>query len=75
MFYLKLRVKVFRIPVYEENIDHVTGVLYAKDLLPHLNKKDFEWQAILRPPFFVPENKKLDDLMQEFSQLKRIWLL
>ena len=59
-----------RIPVYEENIDHVIGVLYAKDLLPHLNKKDFEWQAILRPPFFVPENKKLDDLMQEFQSIK-----
>ena len=48
-----------RIPVYEENIDHVIGVLYAKDLLPHLNKKDFEWQAILRPPFLCLKTKNL----------------
>ncbi len=59
-----------RIPVYNENIDNVSGVLYAKDLLPHLQKKEFDWQSTLRPPFFVPENKKLDDLMQEFQSKK-----
>jgi len=59
-----------RIPVYEESIDTVTGVLYVKDLLPHLNKKSFNWTSILREPFFVPENKKLDDLMVEFQNKK-----
>ena len=62
-----------RIPVFEENIDKVVGILYVKDLLPHLNKKIFDWKAILREPFFVPENKKLDDLMQEF-QIKKVHL-
>ncbi|WP_439150998.1 gliding motility-associated protein GldE [Winogradskyella sp.] len=62
-----------RIPVYEENIDTVKGVLYVKDLLPHLNKKKFNWTTILREPFFVPENKKLDDLMVEF-QTKKVHL-
>ena len=59
-----------RIPVYEESIDHIKGILYIKDLLPHLNKKDFDWTSILRDPFFVPENKKLDDLMIEFKTKK-----
>ena len=62
-----------RIPVYKESIDNVVGVLYAKDLLPHLNKKSFNWTSILREPFFVPENKKLDDLMVEF-QTKKVHL-
>ncbi|PYE83067.1 protein involved in gliding motility GldE [Winogradskyella epiphytica] len=62
-----------RIPVYEENIDTIKGVLYVKDLLPHLNKKTFDWTSILREPFFVPENKKLDDLMVEF-QTKKVHL-
>ncbi|ARV09493.1 magnesium/cobalt efflux protein [Winogradskyella sp. PC-19] len=62
-----------RIPVFEENIDRVIGILYVKDLLPHINKKTFDWKAILREPFFVPENKKLDDLMQEF-QTKKVHL-
>lgn len=62
-----------RIPVYEENIDDVKGVLYVKDLLPHLNKKKFNWTTLLREPFFVPENKKLDDLMVEF-QTKKVHL-
>lgn len=62
-----------RIPVFKENIDTVVGVLYVKDLLPHLNKKTFDWTSILREPFFVPENKKLDDLMQEF-QTKKVHL-
>lgn len=59
-----------RNPVYDENIDDIVGVLYAKDLLAHLNKKDFNWQSLLRKPFFVPENKKLDDLLSEFQEMK-----
>ncbi len=62
-----------RIPVYEESIDTIKGVLYVKDLLPHLNKNKFNWTTILREPFFVPENKKLDDLMVEF-QTKKVHL-
>ncbi len=62
-----------RIPVYKDNIDTIVGVLYAKDLLAHLNKKTFDWTTILREPFFVPENKKLDDLMEEF-QTKKVHL-
>ena len=59
-----------RIPVYKESIDTIKGVLYVKDLLPHLNKKEFNWTSLLREPFFVPENKKLDDLMVEFQTRK-----
>lgn len=59
-----------RIPVYEENIDSIIGILYIKDLLPHLNKKSFDWSTLLREPYFVPENKKLDDLLSEFKQKK-----
>jgi len=59
-----------RIPVYNESIDAVVGILYVKDLLPHLQKKQFDWTTLLRAPFFVPENKKLDDLMVEFQEKK-----
>ncbi|WP_412986940.1 gliding motility-associated protein GldE [Pontimicrobium sp. IMCC45349] len=59
-----------RIPVYQDNVDNVVGVLYVKDLLPYLGRKQFEWTTLLREPFFVPENKKLDDLMQEFQEKK-----
>lgn len=59
-----------RIPVYNETIDSVVGILYVKDLLPHLQKKQFDWTTLLRAPFFVPENKKLDDLMVEFQEKK-----
>ncbi|MGV6845464.1 MAG: gliding motility-associated protein GldE [Lutibacter sp.] len=59
-----------RNPVYGENIDEIIGVLYAKDLLPHLNKKSFNWNKLLRAPYFVPENKKLDDLLKEFQEKK-----
>jgi gliding motility-associated protein GldE len=59
-----------RNPVYVENIDKIIGVLYAKDLLPYLNKKDFHWQKLIREPYFVPENKKLDDLLKEFQEKK-----
>lgn len=59
-----------RNPVYKENIDNIIGVLYAKDLLAHLNKKNFKWQSLLREAFFVPENKKLDDLLDDFRDRK-----
>ncbi|CAG0911704.1 unnamed protein product, partial [Cyprideis torosa] len=59
-----------RIPVYEESIDKIIGILYTKDLLPHLNKKSFQWKKIIREAFFVPENKKLDDLLKEFQEMK-----
>lgn len=59
-----------RIPVYEDSLDNIKGILYTKDLLPHINKTNFKWQTIIRPAFFVPENKKLDDLMIEFQSKK-----
>ena len=59
-----------RNPVYNENIDDIIGVLYAKDLLPYIDEKDFGWQQLIREPFFVPENKKLDDLLKEFQEKK-----
>jgi gliding motility-associated protein GldE len=59
-----------RNPVYSENIDNIIGVLYAKDLLAHIDKTTFKWQSLLREPFFVPENKKLDDLLSEFREKK-----
>ncbi len=59
-----------RIPVFEENIDKIKGILYVKDLLPFLDRKQFDWTTLLRDPFFVPENKKLDDLMGEFQEKK-----
>ncbi|MGK0406656.1 MAG: gliding motility-associated protein GldE [Roseivirga sp.] len=60
-----------RIPVYEENFDNVKGVLYVKDLLPHISaSSNFAWQELVREPFFVPENKKIDDLLREFQARK-----
>ena len=59
-----------RIPVYRENIDTIEGILYVKDLLPFIDRKQFDWTSLLREPFFVPENKKLDDLMSEFQEKK-----
>lgn len=59
-----------RIPVYEDSIDSIVGILYVKDLLPHLSDKKFEWTSLLRAPNFVPENKKLDDLLAEFKEKK-----
>jgi gliding motility-associated protein GldE len=59
-----------RIPVYEDNIDQIKGILYVKDLLPYIDRKQFDWVSLIREPFFVPENKKLDDLMAEFQEKK-----
>lgn len=59
-----------RIPVYQDNIDTIKGILYVKDLLPYIDRKQFDWTTLLREPFFVPENKKLDDLMTEFQDKK-----
>lgn len=60
-----------RIPVYEESFDNIKGILFLKDLLPYINEKpDFEWTHLLREPFYVPENKKIDDLLQEFQEKK-----
>ena len=59
-----------RIPVYGESFDEIVGVLYMKDLLPHIHKKDYQWQKLIHKPFFVPENKKIDDLLKEFQRKK-----
>jgi len=59
-----------RIPVYKESFDIVVGILYLKDLLPFIDRKHFEWKKLLRQPFFVPENKKIDDLLKEFQRKK-----
>lgn len=59
-----------RIPVYQDNIDTIKGILYVKDLLPYIDRKQFDWASLIREPFFVPENKKLDDLMAEFQEKK-----
>lgn len=61
-----------RIPVFNETLDKIEGVLYTKDLLPHIEQEDdFDWRALLRPPFFVPESKKIDDLLKDFQE-KRV---
>ena len=59
-----------RIPVYAETFDNVKGILYIKDLLPHYHKKNFHWQSLLRPPYFVPESKKINDLLLDFQTKK-----
>jgi len=60
-----------RIPVYEETSDNLKGILYVKDLLPHINQKDqFNWQKLIREPFFVPESKKINELLKEFQEKK-----
>jgi len=61
-----------RIPIYEDNFDQVKGILYIKDLLPHIHKTtNFNWRDLIRPTLFVPEHKKIDDLLQEFQD-KRV---
>ncbi len=60
-----------RIPVYQDSTDNIRGILYIKDLLPHLGKPiSFRWQSLIRPPYFVPETKKIDDLLREFQENK-----
>lgn len=60
-----------RIPVYQDNTDNIRGILYIKDLLPHLTKSsNFRWQSLIRPPYFVPETKNIDDLLREFQENK-----
>ena len=59
-----------RVPVYTDNLDSVVGILYTKDLLPHIDQSSFKWEKLLKPVFYVPENKKLDDLLKEFQQKK-----
>ncbi|MDA9782951.1 gliding motility-associated protein GldE [Vicingaceae bacterium] len=59
-----------RIPIHKESFDNILGVLYIKDVLPHLSKEKFDWLKIIRKPFFVPENKKIDDLLKEFQTRK-----
>lgn len=59
-----------RIPVYDETLDKVTGILYVKDLLPYLDAQSYEWQKLVRPAFFVPENRKINDLFQDFREKK-----
>ena len=59
-----------RIPVFENQLDNIIGILYVKDLLPHIKGENFNWISILRPAYFVPENKKLDDLLKEFKSKK-----
>lgn len=60
-----------RIPVYQDSEDNMRGILYIKDLLPHLSKSaSFRWQSLIRPPYFVPETKKIDDLLRDFQENK-----
>ncbi|MGB0789585.1 MAG: gliding motility-associated protein GldE, partial [Marinirhabdus sp.] len=59
-----------RIPVYKDNIDGISGILYVKDLMPFADQKNLDWKTLVREPYFVPENKKLDDLLNEFKEMK-----
>jgi CBS domain containing-hemolysin-like protein len=60
-----------RLPVYKEDLDEVVGMIHTKDLLPHLDEIDFNWHPLIRPPYFIHEQKLIEDLLQEF-QVKRI---
>lgn len=59
-----------RIPVFQESLDNINGMLYVKDLLPYLDAESYEWQKLIRPAFFVPENRKINDLFQDFREKK-----
>ncbi|MCF8463827.1 MAG: gliding motility-associated protein GldE [Flavobacteriales bacterium] len=60
-----------RVPIYEESLDKIVGIIHIKDLLPHIDEVDgFKWQSLMRPPFFVPESKMIDDLLEEFREKK-----
>ena len=68
---IKIKAQGFsRTPIFGESIDEIKGVLYTKDLLPYLHKQNFDWQKLIREPFFIPENKKLDDLLIDFKEKK-----
>ena len=58
-----------RIPVFKDNIDTISGILYVKDLMPFIDRKELDWNKLIRKPYFVPENKKLDDLLNEFKEM------
>ncbi|WP_281297576.1 gliding motility-associated protein GldE [Flavobacterium limnophilum] len=69
--YSKIVEKGFsRIPVYRDNIDQIEGVLFVKDLLRHIDKEEFDWKTLIREPFFIPENKKIDNLLKDFQNMK-----
>ncbi len=59
-----------RIPIFQESFDNISGVLYVKDLLPKLGESNADWKSLLREPFFVPESKKIDDLLRQFQESK-----
>ncbi len=59
-----------RVPIHQDGLDQVKGILYAKDLLPHRNAQEFDWNTLLRQPFFVPENRMIDDLLRDFQSMK-----
>jgi putative hemolysin len=59
-----------RLPVIKDSPDEIAGFLFVKDLLPYIDETDFQWQQLIKQPFFIPENKKIDDLLQEFQQAK-----
>ncbi|MBC7495348.1 MAG: gliding motility-associated protein GldE, partial [Flavobacterium sp.] len=59
-----------RIPIFKDNIDSIVGILFVKDLLPYIHNTEFEWKTLVREPFFVPENKKLDNLLKDFQSMK-----
>ena len=56
--------------MYKDNVDTISGILYVKDLIPHIDAKTLDWNSLIRAPYFVPENKKLDDLLNEFKKMK-----
>lgn len=69
--YSKIIEKGFsRIPVYRDNIDQIEGVLFVKDLLRHIDKEEYDWKTLIREPFFIPENKKIDNLLKDFQNMK-----
>jgi len=59
-----------RIPIYKKSMDEITGILYIKDILPYMHQEEIDWNALIRAPFLVPENKKIDDLLREFQEKK-----
>lgn len=71
VIYSKIIEKGFsRIPIYRDNIDQIEGVLFVKDLLRHIDEEEFDWKTLIREPFFVPENKKIDNLLKDFQSKK-----